>query len=28
VLWGAEFEDYLTNTQAKLKQTLKEAGAL
>ncbi|HSK85071.1 MAG TPA: tripartite tricarboxylate transporter substrate binding protein [Rubrobacter sp.] len=28
VLWGAEFEDYLTNTQAKLKRTLKEAGAL
>src|SRR5919112_354803 len=28
VLWGAGFEDYLTNTQAKLKRTLKEAGAL
>jgi hypothetical protein len=28
VLWGAEFENYLKNTQAKLKQTLEEAGAL
>ena len=28
VLWGAEFEDYLKNTQAKLKRTLKEAGAI
>ena len=28
VLWGAEFEDYLTDTQNKLKKTLQEAGAL
>ena len=28
VLWGAEFENYLTDTQNKLKKTLQEAGAL
>jgi putative tricarboxylic transport membrane protein len=28
VLWGAEFEAYLTDTQNKLKKTLQEAGAL
>jgi putative tricarboxylic transport membrane protein len=28
VLWGAEFESYLTDTQNKLKKTLQEAGAL
>jgi putative tricarboxylic transport membrane protein len=28
VLWDEEFVNYLENTQAKLKQTLKEAGAL